>query len=139
MRWVSEVMAKHLEAVDLDDPVQEAAERMRSCGIGALAVLEDGKLVGIVTDRDITVRITARGRSPGDAPVRDAMTAPVVTCREDDPLTEAERLMEEHAVRRLVVVNAWHQPVGLISLDDLATIPGERVHASEVLSELNIP
>jgi CBS domain-containing protein len=67
------------------------------------------------------------------------MTHAVITCDADAPLSEAEHLMEEKAVRRLVVLDAYKKPVGLISLDDLATVPGEARHAGEVLRELNTP
>ena len=136
---IGELMTKNLERVDAKAPVREAAEKMRSCGIGALPVEERGQLVGMLTDRDITVRATALGKDPNTTLVRDVMTHALVTCDADAPLTEAERLMEEKAVRRLVVLDAFKRPVGLISLEDLATVPGEARRTGEVLERLNVP
>ena len=136
---IGELMTKDLETIKASASLREAAERMRSYGIGALPVVEGEQLVGMLTDRDITVRATAAGKDPNKTPVREAMTHAVITCEADAPLSEAEHLMEEKAVRRLVVLDAYKKPVGLISLDDLATVPGEARHAGEVLRELNTP
>ncbi len=136
---IGELMTKGLETIEADATLRAAAERMRSFGIGALPVVDGDQLVGMVTDRDITVRATAAGKDPNHTPVREAMTHIVITCDADAPLSEAEHLMEEKAVRRLVVLDAYKKPVGLISLDDLATVPGEARHAGEVLRELNTP
>lgn len=136
---IGELMTKGLETIEAEAPLRAAAERMRSFGIGALPVVDGGQLVGMVTDRDITVRATSAGKDPNRTPVREAMTHAVITCDADAPITEAEHLMEEKAVRRLVVLDAYKKPVGLISLDDLSTVPGEARHAGEVLRELNTP
>lgn len=134
---IGDVMTRRVETVDPAESLQEAAGRMRSCGIGVLPVLEEGVPVGMLTDRDITVRATALGKDPKKTLVRDIMTATVVTCREDAPIAEAEHLMEEKAVRRLVVLDSWHRMVGIISLDDIATLPGETRRAGEILEHLN--
>jgi CBS domain-containing protein len=134
---IGDVMTHSVETIEPGETLQEAAVRMRSCGIGVLPVIEEGQPVGMITDRDITVRATALGRDPQKTLVREAMTATVVTCREDAPVAEAERLMEEKAVRRLVVLDSWHRMVGLISLDDIATLPGEARRAGEILEHLN--
>jgi CBS domain-containing protein len=136
---IGELMTKSLETVQAEATLREAAEKMRSFGIGALPVMDGEQLVGMLTDRDITVRSTAMGKDPNTARVREAMTHTVITCDADAPITEAEHLMEEKAVRRLVVLDAYKKAVGLISLDDLATVPGEARHAGEVLKELNTP
>lgn len=136
---VGELMTKSLETIEADASLRAAAERMRSYGIGSLPVTDGEQLVGMLTDRDITVRATAAGKDPNQTPVREAMTHVVITCDVDAPLSEAEHLMEEKAVRRLVVIDAHKKPVGIISLDDLATVPGEAKHAGEVLRELNTP
>jgi CBS domain-containing protein len=134
---IGDVMTRRVETIEPGETLQAAAARMRSCGIGVLPVLEEGQPMGMITDRDITVRATALGKDPKKTLVRDAMTATVITCREDAPIAEAERLMEERAVRRLVVLDSWHRMVGLISLDDIATLPGETRRAGEILEHLN--
>lgn len=136
---IGDLMTKGLETIEADASLRAAAERMRSYGIGALPVMDGEQLVGMLTDRDITVRATAAGKDPNSTRVREAMTHLVITCDVDAPLSEAEHLMEEKAVRRLVVLDGYKKPVGLISLDDLATVPGEARHVGEVLEELNTP
>jgi CBS domain-containing protein len=134
---ISDVMNRSVETIEPGATLQTAAAQMRSCGIGVLPILEGGQLVGMITDRDITVRATALGKDPKATYVRDAMTATVITCPADAPIEEAERLMEEKALRRLVVLDTWRQMVGIISLDDIAVIPGEARRAGEVLEHLN--
>ncbi len=134
---IGELMTKNLETIEAGEPVRAAALRMRTCNIGSLPVLEGGKLVGMLTDRDITVRCTALGQDPNTTPVREAMTSTVITCDADETLEVAERMMEDKMVRRLVVVDKQKQPVGILSLDDLATVPSEVLHAGEVLEHLH--
>jgi CBS domain-containing protein len=134
---IGDLMTRRVETIEPEATLQAAAERMRSCCIGALPVMEKGVLVGMITDRDITVRATALGKDPKVTQVRDAMTSSLITCLADAPISEAERLMEKKAVRRLVVLDSWHRMVGLISLDDIATLPGEARRAGEILEHLN--
>jgi CBS domain-containing protein len=133
---IGELMTKSLETIEAGEPVRTAALRMRTCNIGSLPVMEGGQLVGMLTDRDITVRCTAMGQDPNTTPVREAMTAHVITCEPDATLVEAERLMEDKMVRRLVVVDGQRNPVGILSLDDLATVPEEVLHAGVVQEHL---
>ncbi|WP_164014750.1 CBS domain-containing protein [Pyxidicoccus trucidator] len=133
---IGELMTKNLETIEAAEPVRVAALRMRTCNIGSLPVMEGGQLVGMLTDRDITVRCTAMGQDPNTTSVREAMTANVITCEADATLVEAERLMEDKMVRRLVVVDGQRNPVGILSLDDLATVPEEVLHAGVVLERL---
>jgi CBS domain-containing protein len=133
---IGELMTKNLETIEAGEPVRVAALRMRTCNIGSLPVMEGGQLVGMLTDRDITVRCTAMGQDPNTTPVREAMTANVITCEADATLEVAERLMEDKMVRRLVVVDGQRNPVGILSLDDLATVPEEVLHAGVVLERL---
>jgi len=133
---IGELMSQCVETIEPGATLQAAAVRMRTCGIGILPVVEHGRPVGMITDRDITVRATALGQDPKETLVREVMTATVVTCPADAPIAEAERLMEEKAVRRLVVLDRWHQVTGLISLDDLATLPSEARRVGEILEHL---
>src|SRR5690348_861519 len=103
---VSEVMTRGVECIHPDASLQEAAAKMKSLDIGPLPVCGDhGRLVGILTDRDITVRATAEGEDPTAVCVRDIMTPEVVYCFEDQLVGEAARLMEDKQVRRLVVLD----------------------------------
>jgi len=134
---IGELMSRCVETIEPGATLQAAATRMRTCGIGVLPVVEHGQPVGMITDRDITVRATALGQDPKETLVREVMTATVVTCPADAPIAEAERLMEEKGVRRLVVLDPGHRVTGLISLDDLATLPSEARRVGEILEHLS--
>ncbi|RKG84142.1 CBS domain-containing protein [Corallococcus terminator] len=135
---ISELMKKDVETIDAGECLRTAAERMRIHYIGALPVTENGQLVGMLTDRDIAVRSTALGKDPNVTSVREAMTATVITCSADDSLDAGELLMEEKSVRRLVVVDADHHAVGILSMDDVATVPGKLIRPGELLEHLSI-
>jgi len=127
---VREVMTGNIQVVSPHNTLHEAAELMRSLDVGFLPVCAGGRLVGMLTDRDITVRGVAEGEDPWEGRVRDAMTSEAVYCFEDDDVAEAGRIMQENQVRRLPVLNRDRRLVGIVSLGDLA------VHAAdEHLSE----
>jgi CBS domain-containing protein len=99
--------------------VAEAARRMREADIGDVIVLEDDRLYGIVTDRDIVVRTIAEGRDPATAKLGDICSRDMTTLNPTDTVEDAVRLMREKAIRRLPVVEKG-KPVGIVSLGDLA-------------------
>ncbi|MGC4042665.1 MAG: CBS domain-containing protein [Armatimonas sp.] len=114
-------MTKDPEVIRPDANLQEAAETMHQLDIGPLPVCDGGKLVGMLTDRDITVRSTALGRDPFTTLVRDIMTEDKVQfVYEDQDVNEAAHIMEEHQIRRLVVLDRNQSLVGIVSLGDLA-------------------
>ncbi|MHB2020953.1 MAG: CBS domain-containing protein, partial [Candidatus Xenobia bacterium] len=127
-----------VECVDADATLQSAGQMMATLDVGALPVLESDEIVGIVTDRDITVRGVAAGLDPVIARVGDVMTEGVVTCYEEDNIERAESLMEEYQVRRLVVTDANEELVGIVSLGDLA-VDGSMRQAGEVLRQVSEP
>jgi CBS domain-containing protein len=101
--------------------VDIAAEVMREHGCGCVPVIDaDGKLAGIVTDRDICMAALRAGLPLAAIPVMEAMTATVHTCSIDDEISVAERTMCREKVRRLPVLDAEERPIGLLSIDDLA-------------------
>lgn len=121
-------MAQTVRAIMTPDPValpatasaREAAQHMQESDIGDVIVLDDEQRVcGIVTDRDLALRVVAEGRSPGEVRLGDICSREPVTLSPDDPLERAITLMTENAVRRLPVVDAG-RPAGIISLGDLA-------------------
>ncbi|WP_242392420.1 CBS domain-containing protein [Anaeromyxobacter oryzisoli] len=134
---VGEAMTVRAETIGPDEALEAAARRMRDTGIGALPVCESDRLVGMITDRDIVVRGVAAGLAPGAAKVRDAMTAQVVYCFEDDELGRGAELMEQHAVRRVMVLDRQKRLVGLLSVDDLAMV--SRMLAAEVIEHSREP
>lgn len=103
--------------VRADQTIQEAAVLMEQAGVGALAVLDDGHLVGIVTDRDLVRRAMARGLA-GDARIDGVMSSPVLTVDADADLHDTFAVFREHAVRRLAVVRGG-ELVGVLTIDDL--------------------
>jgi CBS domain-containing protein len=92
---------------------------MRADNIGALPVGENDRLIGMITDRDITMRAVAEERSPGNTSVRDVMSEKIFYCFEDDDLEKAAKIMAEHQVRRLPVLNYNKRLVGVLALADL--------------------
>lgn len=116
---VADVMTRDLQQVAADRPVREAAQLMRENDIGDVLVVDGDRTVAIVTDRDIAVRLVAEDRSP-DTPVREVCSdAELVTVSPDTTATEAVRLMREHAIRRLPVVEGG-RAVGIVSIGDMA-------------------
>ena len=122
---VSELMSTDLQTVAPDDSVRRAAELMDQFGVGALPVCDDGRLIGIITDRDITIRSTALGSPPDSTNVAEVMTEGVRSVFGDDDVGEAEGLMGSAQIRRVAVVDADQHLVGMLSLGDLAS-HGER-------------
>jgi len=102
---VSDVMTRDAECTRPEATLQEAARRMKALDIGALPVCDNDRLVGVVTDRDITVRCVAEGHDPRTDHVRDAMTPQVHYCFDDSDVADAAELMREKQVRRLPVLN----------------------------------
>jgi CBS domain-containing protein len=117
---VREAMTHRAETIGPDETLEAAARAMKQLDVGALLVRGDEGVVGILTDRDIVVRAVAEGRSPAEATVRGAMTPQVIECSEDDDLERAATRMAQGAVRRLAVVDASRELVGVLSIDDVA-------------------
>jgi CBS domain-containing protein len=136
---VREIMTRRVEVVRADDSVQEAADRMKALDIGPLPVYENDRLIGIITDRDITVRSTAEGYDPWTTKVREVMTPDLNFCFDDDDVAVAARLMKDKEVRRLVVLDRNKQLVGIVSLADLAVHLGDEQVTSETLERISEP
>jgi CBS domain-containing protein len=134
---IAEVMTGDVAVVRPQDSVRYAAQRMDELNIGSLPVCDGKRLVGVITDRDITVRVTAAGLDPEDTEVVNAMSQDVRWCWADDDVEEVSELMGEAQIRRVPVINADEQLVGMVSLGDLSTkhAPG----AAETLEEVSTP
>ncbi|MGE0806651.1 MAG: CBS domain-containing protein [Burkholderiaceae bacterium] len=137
MNRVSDVMTRGVRAISPDDSIVFAAQAMDELNVGSLPVCEQGRLVGMVTDRDIAIRSVAQER-PLDTPVKAVMSASVRWCTEDAPLTEAAKLMCEAQIRRLPVVDGAHTLVGMVALGDIAT-KADRDVAAETLQSVSEP
>jgi CBS domain-containing protein len=116
---VSEVMTRSVQTVSPNQPVQEAASFMLEADAGSIPVTDGGRLVGMITDRDIAVRGVAMGFGPNTA-VADLMTNDCVCAREDDNVEDVAAKMSEAQVRRLPVIDEQEKLCGIVSLGDLS-------------------
>jgi CBS domain-containing protein len=116
---IRQVMTKDPVTVDATASTVDAARRMLERDLGAVIVVRDGAICGVVTDRDVVVRVVAEGRSPAETPIGDACSSELISVRPDEPLEKAVDLMRRHAVRRLPVVE-HDRAVGIVSIGDLA-------------------
>jgi CBS domain-containing protein len=131
---VKDIMTRHVECVGPTDTLQDAARRMKDLDAGVIPVLGDNhQVVGMLTDRDITIRATADGKDPKSTQVQDVMTEEVVWCFEEDGIERAADLMRDNQIRRLLVMNHAQRLVGIVSLGDLATETGDEDRAGDVL------
>jgi CBS domain-containing protein len=121
---LKDIMSTEVEIVRPDASIQKAAEKMRSLDVGALPVCDGRRLIGMVTDRDITIRATAGGRDPKTTLVRDCLSSEPVYGFEDQDLEDAQTLMEQKQIRRLPVMSRDKELVGIVALGDLAAKVG---------------
>lgn len=116
-----DIMKRDVATVSPSDSIHDAARIMRDRGIGFLPVCdEQGKAVGTITDRDITIRVSADARDVDECHVSDVMTKDVVTCRPEDSLSRAQDLMASRKVSRMLVADDQGRVEGVISLSDIA-------------------
>lgn len=137
-----DIMTKDPVCCLTSDPVSAAAQLMRKLDFGALPVVSDqtGKLlVGIITDRDLALRVVAEGRDPHQCSVEEVMSRPVVTCSPDDDYQKAIDLMEQHLLRRIPQVDHSGRVVGLISQADVALRVHNAAKTAEVVTEISRP
>jgi len=137
---VSDIMTRTVECVSPEDTIQAAARKMKDLDVGPLPVCGDNdRLVGMITDRDITIRATAEGLDPKSTRVGDVMSEQILYCFDDQDVREAARNMQEQQVRRLVVLNRDKRLVGIIALGDIATETPDTDQAGRVLEQVSEP
>jgi len=136
---IRDVMTRGVTVIAPEATVEQAAEKMKALDVGILPVCEGDRVIGTVTDRDITIRATALGLNPKSAHVREVMTPDVIHCAEDHDVREAARLMEEHQVRRLVVLGKDQKLRGIVSLGDVAVETHDEELAGEILEAVSEP
>jgi len=122
---VKDVMTREVETVRPDTSAKETAEKMKSLNIGSIPVCENDAVVGTITDRDLTIRVLAEGRDPQETKVAEVMTRDVKTCRDEDDLEQAEKIMHDEQIRRLPVVGQDGKLKGYISTAKIARTEGE--------------
>jgi CBS domain-containing protein len=129
---IRDVMTESVVTATPDSSVREVAETMRERNVGSVVLVEDGRPVGFVTDRDLAVSVLADGRDPSDRAC-DHASAPVVTAGPDTDITGAAELMVEHGIRRLPVLEGG-ELIGIVTLDDLAVRTGDAELAMNLAS-----
>jgi CBS domain-containing protein len=132
---VSEVMTAQVATATPRTTVREVARTMAQVESGAVPVVDDGKVVGLITDRDIVLRVVAEGRNL-ETSVSEVMTEGVETCREDDNVAEATGKMSAKQIRRLVVLNEAGKLAGMLSLGDVAIDYGAKA-VGKTLSDIS--
>jgi len=122
MMKVQEMMSTKVESISPTSTLRTTARKLSNLNVGALPVIDNGKLVGIITDRDVSVHAIAIGRGAESTDVQKVMSKEVYTCNENQELSEAAEIMEKHNIRRLAVMNRDDDIVGFITVDDLACV-----------------
>jgi CBS domain-containing protein len=133
------VMTRGVETVTPDTTVAEVARKMRDRDIGSLPVCDGRRLIGTVTDRDLSVRAAAEGKDPTSTHVRDVMSPDVTWVFEDEPAEMASSVMRQRQIRRLPVLDRDDRLVGMVSLGDLATDLGSDRLKGQTLEDISEP
>ena len=140
MTKCSDVMTRNPVCARPDDSVASVARLMKENDIGPVPIVEDNnskRLVGIVTDRDLAIKVVAAGRDPQTTPVREVMTTNVITCRDNDDIETALDAMSTQQLRRIPVVDDGNMLLGIIAQADIATRMNEPEKTGEVVKDIS--
>lgn len=135
---VQEVMTKQLECITPGATVHEAAQKMESVDVGVLPVMQDSTAVGVLTDRDITVRAIAKGLDPKSTKVSEIMTGDLQYVSQDDDVKKAAKTMQKNKIRRVLVKGDGDKAIGILSLGDVAVDVDDEL-AGETLEDVSEP
>jgi CBS domain-containing protein len=133
---IRDVMTSNPCTIDAEKSVAYAAKMMRDEDVGLAPIVEGDKLIGMLTDRDIAIRVVAEGRDPGQVKVRDVASRQLVTIDPQQDLDEALRIMAKHQVRRLPVVEEDGQLVGVVAQADVAR-EGDDMKTGKLVEEIS--
>jgi CBS domain-containing protein len=133
---IRDIMTANPSTIEPDQSVVEAAKIMKQEDAGVVPVTENGRLTGMVTDRDIAIRVVAEGKDPQSTTVREVASKHVVTIDPQQDLDEALRLMAQHQVRRLPVVEEDGRLVGVVAQADVAR-KGDDTKTGQVVQEIS--
>lgn len=136
---VGEIMTRNVQTIGPDETIQNAARLMDDLNVGMLPIHDGTRVVGVITDRDITVRATALGLTPTEHPVSDFMTDEVYYCLEEDSIESVAENMSHIQIRRMPVLDRNNRLVGIISLGDIATHASQYRTTSEALRKISEP
>ena len=138
MQTIQDIMTPDVQTISPQESVRRAAQLMDELNVGAIPVCDGDRLVGMITDRDITVRSTAAGQAPDQTCVADVMSTDVRTCFSNQQVDEVLGQMGDVQIRRVPVIDEQsHQLVGIVSLGDMATKHSAKVDAT--LDEISTP
>ncbi len=135
---IQEIMTRDARCVSPAASILEVARMMRELDVGAVPICDGDRLAGMLTDRDIIVRVIAEGVDPMQKTAREIMSPGIIYAFDDQDVDEAAQIMEEHQVRRLPVLNRSKRLVGIVSLGDLAMEAGPGL-SGEALREVSKP
>lgn len=136
---IRDIMTRDVQTVSPDDTIRRAAQMMDELNVGVLPVCDGTTLVGMVTDRDITVRATSAGLAPESCKVAEVMTDSPRYCYEDDPVSEVTRLMAGQQIRRVPVIDRDDKLIGIVSLGDLAIDAKNTRAVNDALERISTP
>lgn len=136
---VKEIMTMGIETIDSDMNVCDAAKKMKSLGIGSLPVQQGNQIVGIISKKDIVNRCIAEECDPQSMEISEIMTKEIATCWEDETIEEAAAILEQNQLHRLLVMSNENEPVGIVSLGDMAVKAHDEHLAWEVLERISEP
>jgi CBS domain-containing protein len=139
MPTLKEIMTPDVDVVSPDATAEDASVKMRDLNVGAVPVCDEVGLIGMVTDRDLVVRVMAERRDPKAVRVGEAMTPEVIFCMEDDDAEKAAHIMAQKQIRRLPVLSKDKKLVGIVSLGDLAVNAADRETGGRVLERVSQP
>ncbi|GAA0123350.1 MAG: CBS domain-containing protein [Clostridium argentinense] len=135
---INDVMTKEVIKIDGKESVDKAAKMMKQYNIGSIPVYDKDKIIGIITDRDIVVRVMADEKNIKETTVREVMTSNPVCLASDKDVTEAARVMSERQIRRIIVKDE-EEVKGIVSLGDLAVEKISKEEIGETLKEISTP
>ena len=133
---IGDVMTKNVDTVHVSCSVQQAAVMMRDGGYGSLPVEENNRLRGMVTDRDLALRVVAEGRNPTETSVSECMTPGISYCFQDESIEDVCFSMVQSHHQRLPVLNSEKRLVGIVSITDIANFEAPLTVTHEVLRHL---
>ncbi len=136
-RRVRDVMTPNPASVSEKDSIKRVAEIMRREDAGVVPVVIGRKIIGIITDRDIVVRLVAEGKDPSTAKVNEAMSKQVRHVKEDTPVNEVLQLMSREQIRRVPVTNNNNELIGIVSIGDIASDEKETVKVGRTVEDIS--
>ena len=138
MQTIKELMSRNVQVINPDQTIQEAAQHMLNGNFGMMPVGEDDRMIGSISDRDITIRAVAGGMGP-DTKVREVMSPGIHWAYEDDSVAKVASQMSKEQIRRLPIVNADKRLTGIVALGDFAVESKDITVAGEALAEISQP